>query len=107
MSTVLENGAELSLDEKRALLAQLLREKSRKASSVSLSFAQQRLWFLDQLEPNNPFYNIPLIVRLTGQLNLEALQQSLKEIVGRHESLRTTFDFVDGAPVQIISESAT
>jgi hypothetical protein len=104
MSSVLENGAELSLDEKRALLAQLLREKSKKASSTPLSFAQQRLWFLDRLEPGNPFYNMPQAIRLSGVLNTKALELALQAIVSRHESLRTIFSYVDGSPVQVISE---
>ncbi len=70
--------------------------------SLPLSFAQQRLWFLDQLEPNSPFYNIPVAVRLQGQLNLPVLEQTLNEIVRRHEVLRTTFALEDGRPVQHI-----
>ncbi|HID51634.1 MAG TPA: hypothetical protein EYP41_06325, partial [Anaerolineae bacterium] len=61
-----------------------------------LSFAQQRLWFLDQLEPDSPFYNIPAAVRLSGPLQITAVQQSLNEIVRRHEVLRTNFQTVDG-----------
>jgi len=71
---------------------------------LPLSFAQQRLWFLDQLEPNSPFYNIPTALRLTGKVNLEALEQSIHEIVKRHESLRTTFGSKDGKPFQIIDD---
>jgi len=67
-----------------------------------LSFAQQRLWFLDQLEPGSPFYNLPDAVRLTGPLNESVLEQSLNEVVRRHEALRTTFQIVDGTPVQVI-----
>jgi amino acid adenylation domain-containing protein len=69
-----------------------------------LSFAQQRLWFLDQLEPESALYNIPSAVRLTGPLNIKALQQSFNEIARRHESLRTSFRTIDGQPVQMISE---
>jgi amino acid adenylation domain-containing protein len=70
---------------------------------LPLSFAQQRLWFLDQLVPDAPIYNIPLAYRVTGQLNVAALEQSLSEIVRRHEALRTTFTAVDGQPIQAIA----
>jgi amino acid adenylation domain-containing protein len=70
---------------------------------LPLSFAQQRLWFLDQLEPNNAFYNVPGIFRLTGQLSVVALQQSLNEIVRRHEVLRSTFTVVEGQPTLLIN----
>lgn len=70
---------------------------------LPLSFAQQRLWFLDQLEPNSAFYNIPTALRLAGSLNLEALEQSVQEIIRRHESLRTIFQEQDGTPHQVIS----
>ncbi|MDZ7399742.1 MAG: amino acid adenylation domain-containing protein [candidate division KSB1 bacterium] len=71
---------------------------------LPLSFAQQRLWFLDQLEPNSPFYNIPSAMRLSGHLNKEALKRSIAEIVRRHETLRTTFKAVKGKPYQVIAE---
>ena len=67
------------------------------------SFAQQRLWFLDQFEPNSPFYNIATAVRLRGRLRASVLERALNEIVRRHESLRTTFDTEDEQPVQVIS----
>jgi amino acid adenylation domain-containing protein len=73
-----------------------------RAGNLPLSFAQQRLWFFDQLQPNSPIYNMPFPLRLTGQLNIEALEQTLSEIVRRHEVLRTTFASVAGQPVQII-----
>ncbi len=73
------------------------------ADPCQLSFAQQRLWFLDQLESNSPLYNIPAAVRLTGHLNMAALEQSFNEIVRRHEALRTRFAVVDGSPVQVIA----
>ncbi|MHC5747769.1 MAG: non-ribosomal peptide synthetase [Nostoc sp.] len=72
-----------------------------------LSFAQQRLWFLAQLEPDSPLYNIFAGVRLEGQLNVEALQKTFNEIVRRHEALRTTFQTLDGQPVQVISPTLT
>ncbi|NQE33862.1 non-ribosomal peptide synthetase [Microcoleus asticus] len=71
--------------------------------NLPLSFAQQRLWFLDQLVPNNPFYNVPAALRLTGALNFSALQQTFNEIVRRHEALRTTLAVVSGQPVQRIA----
>ncbi|HYV13035.1 MAG TPA: amino acid adenylation domain-containing protein [Pyrinomonadaceae bacterium] len=71
-----------------------------------LSFAQQRLWFLDQLEPGNAFYNVGAAVRLSGALDVEALDHALREIVQRHESLRTTFKQVDGEPMQFVASSA-
>ena len=67
-----------------------------------LSFAQQRLWFLEQLEPGSIAYNIPSAFRLSGPLDVSALEQSLAEIVRRHEVLRTTFAAVDGEPIQVI-----
>jgi amino acid adenylation domain-containing protein len=75
-----------------------------RAQRLPLSFAQQRLWFLDQLEPGSPLYNVSVAVRLSGQLNREALQLTLDEIVRRHESLRTTFALNGGnQPVQVIN----
>ncbi len=71
------------------------------------SFAQQRLWFLDQLIPGNAIYNVPTVIRLTGSLNLTALEQTFNEIVRRHESLRTTFITLDGQPLQAIAPSLT
>jgi amino acid adenylation domain-containing protein len=71
---------------------------------LPLSFAQQRLWFIDQLEPGSTVYNIPFGVRLSGELNREALLWSLGEIVRRHEVLRTRFPEREGVPVQEIRE---
>jgi len=69
-----------------------------------LSYAQQRLWFLDQLEPGTASYNIPKALRLAGKLEVAVLEKVLNEIVRRHEALRTRFEVVEGQPVQIISE---
>ncbi|MCG6135477.1 MAG: non-ribosomal peptide synthase/polyketide synthase [Nostoc sp. LLA-1] len=71
-------------------------------AELPLSYAQQRLWFLDQFEPNSSFYNIPVGLRLVGTLNVAALEQSLIEIIHRHEALRTNFVTVDGQATQII-----
>ncbi|MHC0061927.1 amino acid adenylation domain-containing protein [Nostoc sp. UIC 10890] len=71
-------------------------------AELPLSYAQQRLWFLDQFEPNSAIYNIPMALRLVGTLNQVALEQSLYEIINRHEALRTNFVIVDGKPSQLI-----
>ena len=70
---------------------------------LPLSFAQRRLWFLDQLVPENPFYNMPAAIQLQGHLNLNALKQAFNAIVQRHETLRTTFALVEKQPAQIIA----
>ncbi|ARU63537.1 hypothetical protein CBW65_22905 [Tumebacillus avium] len=67
-----------------------------------VSFSQQRLWFMDQLMPGSPAYNISAALRMEGELNAEALERTLAEIVNRHESLRTVFGLEDGQPVQKI-----
>lgn len=72
-------------------------------TGIALSFAQQRLWFLDQLEPGSGFYNLPVALRLLGELDVKALEEALNEIIERHESLRTKFATVAGQPVQVIS----
>ena len=75
----------------------------RREGELPLSFAQQRLWFLDQLDPGNPFYNLLGAVRLRGVLVVEALEGALAEIVARHEALRTTFVAArNGQPRQVI-----
>ncbi|MDR4495603.1 MAG: amino acid adenylation domain-containing protein [Nitrospirales bacterium] len=70
-----------------------------------LSFAQQRLWVLHQLEPESPVYNLPLALRLQGPLDVAAFRQSLQALVDRHEILRTCFPNVDGQPSQVIAAS--
>ncbi len=105
--------------EKRALLELRLLERSEPVSSepaishrgttgpCPVSFAQERLWFLDQLAPGRAVYNLPQAARLSGRVELEALQKALDEIVARHEALRTTFASVDGNPVQVVAESGS
>lgn len=69
---------------------------------LPLSFAQQRLWFLDQFEPGETAYSMPRAIRFFGNLNAQALELALAELIGRHESLRTTFEAHEGRPRQII-----
>jgi aspartate racemase len=91
-------------EELSALKAEIVALLTQQKTKYSFpSFAQQRLWFLDQLEPGNPFYNMPAAIRLTGQLNVAALDQSLNEIVRRHQTLRTTFPTIEGLPLQVIA----
>ncbi len=97
----------LSLEEKRKLLADLLQRQASEPKRVPLSFAQERLWFLTQLEPENPSYNLPFALRLSGELNVAALQKSIDAIIARHETLRTKFVAVDGEPFQFVSPIAT
>jgi amino acid adenylation domain-containing protein len=69
---------------------------------LPLSFAQQRLWFLNELQPGNHYYHVPVAIRLSGPLNLRILEQTLTEVMRRHEVLRTNFPKVNGSPVQRI-----
>jgi amino acid adenylation domain-containing protein len=80
------------------------KQTARETRTAPLSFAQQRLWFLDQYEPGSTLYNLSAAIRLKGAFNVKALEQTLNEIVRRHESLRTTFSTVDDHPVQVINE---
>ena len=102
--------------EKRAQLEAWLLEPSgvpkiddtippRPTGSYSLSFAQQRLWFLAQLEPDNPFYNVPRAMRVRGILNLEAFRKAFQAIIVRHEVLRTVIVSQDGDPVQTVTDN--
>jgi amino acid adenylation domain-containing protein len=114
MSDITERIAGLS-PERRELLTRLLQKQGVKTTRLPiaprksangeapLSFAQQRLWFLDQLEPGSSFYNIFDTLSFDEPLNITALEESLNEIVRRHEVLRTTFRVVDRQPVQIIA----
>ncbi len=105
--------------ERRALLAKLLKEKGLQpraertiprradAGPAPLSFAQEAVWFLDQLDPDQALHNVPCAVRLTGELDADALERSLGEIARRHEALRTTFRAVDGRPFQEVRAAGT
>jgi hypothetical protein len=76
-------------------------------NSTPLSYAQERLWFLDQFEPGSPFYNVPMATRIAGSLSGPILERCFNEIVRRHEALRTHFGMMDGRPVQIIEPILT
>src|SRR5262249_45757818 len=98
---------------KRALLEQRLAgpgtaagrgsEIRRRASAgpCVVSFCQQRLWFLDQLAPGSPAYNVPYAMKIEGDLRVEALARALEAVVSRHEVLRTVFGCLKGTPVQV------
>jgi amino acid adenylation domain-containing protein len=107
---------ELTLAERRELLkiarardlggdrSELPRiERALREGPLPLSFAQERLWFIDRLEPGSAVYNIPVAWRLEGALDQAALERALSEIVRRHDALRTVFTEVDGSPVQVIA----
>jgi amino acid adenylation domain-containing protein len=103
MNSTLSLKVELTPEEKRALLARLLRKKTNKPNSSPVSYAQQRFWFIEQFTPGNSAYHIPAAVRLVGQLDLAALARSFTEIIRRHEVLRTTFVERDGRAEQLIA----
>ncbi len=103
--------------EKRKLLDRILAKRGvgdggaqtiqRRSDSdpSDLSFAQGRLWFLHQLEPDAPVYNVPDAYRLHGPLNVDAFERAVNAIIHRHDVLRTTFAVTGGSPVQVISPS--
>jgi amino acid adenylation domain-containing protein len=117
MTDILKRLENLS-PEKRELVLQKLKQQQQSSQNerqltplvapvsreqpLPLSFAQQRLWFLDQLEGDKCVYNVPFFWQLKGFLNKAALEQAIREIVQRHEVLRTTFSVVDGSPIQVI-----
>ncbi len=93
---------ETHMGKPRGLQPPLLLRSTRQ-SNLSLSFSQERLWFLDQWEPASAFYNVSSALRIPGPLSVDVLRRCLNEIVRRHESLRTTFPNEEGSPIQKIS----
>src|SRR5437868_2507472 len=112
--------AGLSLEQRRLVVGWLRQEQTTAVAAphssliprrsttdaAPLSFAQQRFWFLQQLEPRSPAYNLRTTLRLAGPLDLALLARCLNAIVRRHEALRTTFRVVDGQLRQVIAPAA-
>jgi amino acid adenylation domain-containing protein len=94
-------------DEGIDISKEIILPRDRSTGGFPLSFAQERLWFLDRMVPGSSMFNITQAVCLKGELNTGALEQSLNEIVKRHETLRTTFKSIDGEPIQAIAPSLT
>ena len=92
------------IEQRTSPTSDLLAKRTSRCEQLPLSFAQESLWFLDRMEPGTPAYNIHTASRLSGKLDAVALEKSLKEIIRRHESLRTTFATVEGRPIQIIAK---
>jgi amino acid adenylation domain-containing protein len=116
MSDILKHLETLSKEKRELVLQKLKQQQSpqntsplvppltpvSRAQPLPLSFAQQRLWFINQLEGENCIYNVPFFWQLHGILNITALEKAITEIIQRHEVLRTTFSVVDGTPIQVI-----
>ncbi|WP_163997845.1 non-ribosomal peptide synthetase, partial [Pyxidicoccus caerfyrddinensis] len=95
----------LTPEQKRARLAELLRDKARQSRRAPVSFSQERMWLQERLEPGSAALNIPTAVRLSGALDVDALRGALQELVHRHEALRTTFVEQDGRVLQQLADS--
>jgi natural product biosynthesis luciferase-like monooxygenase protein/FkbM family methyltransferase len=95
--------ADISPEEKRELLTRLLEEKIGTAGFFPLSFNQEQLWFLNQLQPDKAIYNIARGYDLLGPLNAPVLERAINEIIRRHASLRTSFRVVGGQPMQVVA----
>ena len=106
MSEATRPATQLSPEQKREMLALLLKERARRVRSFPVSFAQQRLWLLDRLEPGNIAYNISRSIRLVGNLSVDALRRAFTEVVRRHEALRTTFGLSGEQAVQVVNRPA-
>jgi len=102
MNRTSKNINEMTAAEKRALLSQLLQEKMGNTKKYPLSYAQERLWFLDQFQPASAIYNIPTAIEINAALNVRAVEEALQELLRRHEVLRTSFSNEDGGPVQLV-----
>jgi len=114
MTEIRSKIADLSPEERSRLENRLLQQRSKSVAKTEIprratltpcptSFAQGRLWFLDQFEPGSSVYNIPLVLKLEGVLDVEALEAALNALVERHEALRTCFGMEGSDPVQVIA----
>ncbi|HJX27517.1 MAG TPA: condensation domain-containing protein, partial [Thermoanaerobaculia bacterium] len=109
LAALLEQVDQISDDEARALLAEIKGEEPAPSgpppapAAAPLSFSQQRLWLIDQIDPGTSAYNVPAAVRLTGAVSVALLARIFAEVVRRHEALRTTFSVQDGRPVQVVA----
>ncbi|WP_084727954.1 non-ribosomal peptide synthetase [Rhodococcoides yunnanense] len=91
-------SAHLGVGGRRRLVA------AERPSRIPLSLAQQRMWFLNRLDPGSSVYNIPLAIRLSGQLDLHALDHAIRDVIGRHESLRTSYPSDEEGPYQQVRD---
>jgi hypothetical protein len=105
MTTIPGRGTELSPAQKRSLLIDLMDDGESEIRLYPLSLAQQRLWFLEQLEPGTATHNISSGLRLKGDLDTQALRRSIGSIVARHETLRTAFVTLQGEVFQKVSRT--
>ncbi|MEV0101358.1 amino acid adenylation domain-containing protein, partial [Nocardia sp. NPDC050789] len=92
--------------ESRANTGRIGLTAQQRPQRIPLSYAQQRMWFLNRLEPDSAAYSIPIVLRLTGELNLDALRAALTEVVDRHEVLRTVYPYAEGEPSQVVLPTA-
>src|SRR6185295_5386775 len=119
-AAVQERMAGLSREQRALLFEQIRKRKERGGGSleriprrspelgrIPLSFAQERLWFIDCLGPGHAAYNIPLALRIEGEVSPAVLAAILGEVVRRHESLRTTFHLAAGQPVQVVTDAGS
>src|SRR5262245_12097035 len=110
MSSAATRITDLSPENRRLAIERLRSKKQARiarrpqsSEPAPLSYAQQRFWFLQQLDPWSAQYNLPFAARIEGPLDSALLQRALRELVGRHESLRTTFAAVAGTPMQFVA----
>ena len=102
MNQPVQSPPQLSPEERRRLLAQMLQEKASRPIERPLSLGQERIRLMTRLDPDSPLYNIAVAYRLHGPLDLAALEQGVRRIAGRHEMLRATFPAEDDRPIELV-----